>query len=111
MGIPTLRAATLAAVVLVALAAPRAGAVCVDDPARDRIAAAYDAYIVALLSENAEDNPDLWDVRAMHVAEAKENLERELDSSARDFAAVAEPQVHVVRTHAALDALCRSKTG
>ena len=111
MGISTLRAATLVAVVFVALAAPPAGAVCVDDPARDRIAAAYDAWLAALVNETAELDPNMWKARAAETLAAKENLERELDYSARDVAAVAEPQVHVTRTHAALDALCRPKTG
>ena len=87
--------------------------VCVDDPARDELAAAYDTWLRALASETSELDPAQWRTRQADVAAAHAALEAAIAvaSSHTDPMSLAHGRTQGERVAATLDASCRSRAG
>jgi len=109
-----LTAAALLSAGLLAFAPGGASAqVCVDDPARDELAAAYDTWLRALATESAELDPAQWRARQAEVAAAHAALEAAIAvaSSHSDPMSLAHGTTQGERVTATLDASCRSRAG
>ncbi len=105
-------AATLVVAAFLAFTAPRAEAACMDDPARNELAAAYHVWLVAIANESAELDPTLWRVRAAETVAALASLEGTIAMvSSASTPPPATENEQAARAHAALGASCRSTTG
>jgi len=106
-------AAALLAAGLASAAPPAAAQVCVGDPARDELAAAYDTWLRALANETAELDSAKWRARQAEVAAAQAAVEAAIAvaSSSSDPMSLAYGTTQAERVTATLDASCRSRAG
>ena len=108
-----LTAAALLSAGILAFAPGGASAqVCVDDPARDLLASAYDSWLIAIYSEQFEPDPARLPERAADVARARAALEGAIATLSSSSGPAAQgDESEATRVSAALDVSCRVKTG